>query len=311
MPTYNQQLYVAESIESALQQDYDNLEIVIGDDCSKDETWEIVKIYQSKYPGKIKAFKNSENLGITGNCSEILKRCTGEYIAFTAGDDLFFKTKIRRQVEQMVSDQRMILCYHDVEVFRSQDNTTLRYWNHGAGSSKPHVGSARKILKRIIEEGTSFLGAQSVMVRRNAVKLSGYDYRVPIASDWLMWIEVLANAELDHAVGFIPSVLSRYRLHGQNITLSEYFSCTDQLVTLALTESRYPELIGSIDIGKKRIRQLQGMRLIARGENQTGRTLLIDSLKDRYITLRGLYWLGLSLCPTLRRLRGLKFRNLI
>jgi glycosyltransferase involved in cell wall biosynthesis len=64
--TYNQQEFIRESIESVLNQDYDNLEIVIGDDCSQDNTWAIVQEHQRHYPDKIKAFRNEQNLGLRG-----------------------------------------------------------------------------------------------------------------------------------------------------------------------------------------------------------------------------------------------------
>ena len=102
LPTYNQDLYVAESINSVLSQDYENIEIIVGDDFSQDKTWDIVLELQARYSSKIKVFRNERNLGITGNCNEILKRCTGMYVAFFSGDDLLNPGKISKQVSAML-----------------------------------------------------------------------------------------------------------------------------------------------------------------------------------------------------------------
>ena len=79
MPTFNQEGLVAESIESVITQDYDNWELIIGDDFSSDNTYEVVQSYAEKFPDQIKPFRNEKNLGVTANCNRILKRCKGKY----------------------------------------------------------------------------------------------------------------------------------------------------------------------------------------------------------------------------------------
>lgn len=88
--TYNQELYVHDSLLSILNQDYEDLEIIISDDCSTDATWEVVTKTIQSYPGskKIILNKNSSNLGIIGNLNQALKCSTGELIFTAAGDDI-------------------------------------------------------------------------------------------------------------------------------------------------------------------------------------------------------------------------------
>ena len=192
MPCFNQERYVAQAIDSALAQDYGNIEIVVGDDCSTDGTWDIVREYEQRHPTKIRPFRNERNLGITQNCNEILRRCTGRYVAFYAGDDLP-AGKDSRQVAAMESAQA-VLSYHDIEVFADDTGHTIRYWNTGPRSARPVTGASRKVAMRLIEDGTTFMAALSVMVLRSAIPPAGYDERVRIASDWLMWIEAAPEA---------------------------------------------------------------------------------------------------------------------
>ena len=203
--TYNQENFIAESIQSILDQDYPNLEIVIGDDCSQDATWEIISSFQTSHPTKIKAFRNPENLGITGNANEILKRCTGQFVAFTAGDDLFLPGKIRAQVEWFAEDERRVMCGHQVQVFydgRSQSHQLTPVLTEGEG------------VRKIIEEGCPY-GAVSVMVRRNRIPVSGFDDRSYYCAEYRLWIECIGE---DGIYGYVPGIYAKYRRHGNNIT---------------------------------------------------------------------------------------------
>jgi glycosyltransferase involved in cell wall biosynthesis len=306
LPTYNQQAFIAESIESVLSQDYGDLEIVVGDDCSQDNTWAIVQEYQRNHPDKIKAFRNEQNLGITGNCNEILKCCTGKYIAFTAGDDLCLPGKISKQVEIMERDQSVVLCYHDVEVFNSEDNKTLRYWNQGSSACSPIYGSAEKVAKAVTASGNSFMAAMSVMVQRKAIPLTGFDQRIPHVSDWFMWIEILSGAGRGMRVEYLPEVLARYRRHGSNITSASYGDSDDIMVTLAIAENRYPFLIRSADNCRLKLRYAKGVRLILIGKTKLGRYFLHLSLRSGWVSWKIFYWLAASYIPSLLQLRKSK-----
>lgn len=304
--TYNHQAFIAASIESVLSQDYDNLEIVIGDDCSQDNTWAIVQQYQRNYPDKIKAFCNEPNLGITGNSNEILKRCTGKYIAIFSGDDLCLPGKISKQVEVMERDQSVVLCYHDMEVFNSEDDKTLRYWNHGPNSSRPIIGDAERVAKAVVEKGTSFMGAMAIMARMDSIPTTGFDKRVPVASDWLMWIEILANGGRAKKVEYLPDVLVRHRRHGSNVTGTNYNHASDEFMTLAIVESKYPSLARSVDKRHAGVRYCFGIKMICDGNLKVGRSFLLLSLRSRWVSWKIFYWLSASYSPFLLRLRNSK-----
>ena len=86
IPTYNQENFIAQTIESALSQDYNNLEVIISDDNSSDRTEEIVKTYRSDK--RLKYFKNPINLGRVGNYHKALyEYARGSYVLYLDGDD--------------------------------------------------------------------------------------------------------------------------------------------------------------------------------------------------------------------------------
>lgn len=227
--SYNQKDFVSEAIESAIKQDYENLEIVISDDGSIDGTAEIIAQWQSRYPERLVALLNKDNVGITRNSNRALRACTGDFIAFQGGDDILLPGKISAQVNWFEQDQRRVLCGHQIETFY-QD-----------GSKSPHLGRLR--LREgigplaLIKNGVPF-GATSIMVRASEIPPHGFVETIPHASDLLLWIEVLCS---DGEYGYVDGVYARYRRHKSNIT-SRVFDMTDDIErTFLYIAERYPQ----------------------------------------------------------------------
>jgi glycosyltransferase involved in cell wall biosynthesis len=300
---YNQEKFIGPALESVLNQTYENIEIVVGDDCSTDSTWEVISEYKSKYPEKIVAFRNERNLGITENSNEVLKRCRGKYVAHMGGDDLFLPDKIAKQVAVMGADENIVLCYHDIEVFQSETNATIRFWNKGKNSHSPVIGSAHHVARHLVSDGTAFMAALSVMVRRNAIPKGGYDSRVPYASDWLMWIDVLAGADENARVVFLPEVLARYRRHDNNITNRSEIYRADPYVTLAITEAKYPWLVLEVRRSVAKMRYSRGIQQILEGNYALGRIFLLESLRGAWVSPKVFYWLLVSFAPWVRSIK--------
>lgn len=88
--TYNQQETIAQTLDSILAQKGDfDLELVIGEDCSTDDTWAICQDYAERYPNVVKLLPNTHNLGIMANYARVIQACAGKYISNIAGDDYY------------------------------------------------------------------------------------------------------------------------------------------------------------------------------------------------------------------------------
>lgn len=96
IPVYNGENYLRESIDSALRQTYDNLEIIVVDDGSKDKTAEIAK----SYGNKIRFFRK-ENGGTSTALNVGISHMTGEYFSWLSHDDMYYPDKIKRQIEEL------------------------------------------------------------------------------------------------------------------------------------------------------------------------------------------------------------------
>lgn len=118
---YNLEEFIANSIESALCQITDfEYEIVIGEDCSKDSTRELVLGYQNKYPDKIRVLCNERNLGIMENYSHTINQCRGEFIALMDGDDYWINDrKLQTQVNFLTTHPEFSLCFHDAKIIKT------------------------------------------------------------------------------------------------------------------------------------------------------------------------------------------------
>lgn len=109
MPTYNCAKFIEETIISVFNQTYQNWELLISDDCSKDNTEEIVKKYSNK-DSRIKYNKLEENVGAAMARNDAMKRANGYYMAFLDSDDLWDKDKLKLQIEFMEKNNYNFTC---------------------------------------------------------------------------------------------------------------------------------------------------------------------------------------------------------
>lgn len=99
MVTYNHAEFLGEAIESVLAQDFVDWELVIGEDCSTDDTLAVARSYAERDPKRIRVLSGPENLGGRGNFIRTLSACRGEYVAQLDGDDYWTAPdKLSRQV---------------------------------------------------------------------------------------------------------------------------------------------------------------------------------------------------------------------
>ncbi|MEJ8842219.1 glycosyltransferase family A protein [Lacibacter sp. H375] len=96
--TYNSSLWVREAIESVLASSFVDFEYLIADDCSTDESWEIISTYTDP---RIVAWKNEVNLGEYPNRNSVLERASGKYILFVDGDDAMYHHTLRNVWEYL------------------------------------------------------------------------------------------------------------------------------------------------------------------------------------------------------------------
>jgi len=229
--TYNQQDFVVETLTSALEQDWDRLEVVVADDGSTDGTADLIRELARKYPGRLVPVLSPNNVGITRNCNRSIDLCRGTLIATQGGDDVLLPGKIRRQAEMMIADPSCDMSYHDAEVFESSTGATM----HLFSEFNPFREGG---IEQIILYGT-FRCATTVMVRRLPGQALRFDERIPVASDWLYYVDALAARR--GTLRRLDGVWARYRRHTRNVTLDSRHALRERLLTLDIVEKEHPE----------------------------------------------------------------------
>ena len=118
---YNQEAFLEECLKGMLMQQCNfNFEIVVGEDCSSDNSREILVDYQNKYPGKFKLLLHKTNIGAFKNQMEVFKNCKGKFIAMCEGDDYWVEPlKLQEQVNFLEANLDYVLTHSDIFIKNS------------------------------------------------------------------------------------------------------------------------------------------------------------------------------------------------
>lgn len=203
MSTYNGSLYVAEQIESIINQTYSNLEIILADDASTDNTFDILKCYAEK-DKRIIAYQRKENVMYNINFSEACSKATGVFIAISDQDDVWELDKIEKQLKKIKEDPDTILVHCISARFEER--------------AQPHLRSISKMNFFRGNDIKSFLLANYVLGHTVMFRKSLLDAALPFPSnvyyDW--WLAAyactLGNIE------FVNEILVWHRMHQSNAT---------------------------------------------------------------------------------------------
>jgi glycosyltransferase involved in cell wall biosynthesis len=123
--SYNFSQYIAQALESVLNQKTNfDFEIVVGDDCSTDNSREIISTFQKKHPDKIVLAYEQSNQGGTRNWIQTINRCQGKYIALLDGDDYFIdENKLQKQFDILENNASSNIVFNSVkEIMENKNN---------------------------------------------------------------------------------------------------------------------------------------------------------------------------------------------
>jgi len=214
MLAYNVAPYLAQAIESVLAQQTDfPVRLVIGEDCSTDETPAICREYAEKHPKRILFLPGDANLGIAGNANRALAHCTAKYLAVCDGDDIWTDpAKLRKQVVFLENNPDYGLSYSDVHII-SETGVAVQGDEHDELRACYTGGD---IFMKLL--GGNFINNSTAVVRRALLRDHVIDTdRKYYIHDYLMWLHVSLRAR----VHFLPETTTAYRKHSGGVTNSE------------------------------------------------------------------------------------------
>jgi glycosyltransferase involved in cell wall biosynthesis len=204
IPCYNRARYVGEAIESVLDQTYENLEIIVVDDGSTDDSLAVVRGYGDRltvlqHPGGANRGQSAAiNLGLASS--------DGEYVAILDSDDYWALDKLEKQIAVMEADRSVGLVYGNARVVDAYGN--LLYTRYGEHHEE------RNERGRILAD-CYFSVPSNALIRRAVLdKVGGFDETLRAAQDHDMAIRIAEATRL----AYIPDVMFQYRRHDDSIS---------------------------------------------------------------------------------------------
>jgi len=159
MITYNHATYIADAIEGVLSQETDfPIELVVGEDCSTDNTMKIVRSYAEKHPDVIRIATSSSNVGSKENSWRTEFLCRGEFLAFCEGDDYWHDTtKLSKQVEILKADSNCVLVHTDVDKVFVEGRSRIGRYQYRMNRNYQKAVSMEENFARILANETKII----------------------------------------------------------------------------------------------------------------------------------------------------------
>lgn len=203
IPCYNHEKFVQESIQSVIDQTYNNIELIIIDDGSKDSS--VVKIQEMIESCKERfvrfEFRSRDNVGLSATLNEALEWCKGKYFSAIASDDQMISDKTEVQVEFLESNKEVVVVFGGV-ILINESNEHIEI-NAGAGQFYS--------FEDIILHNYN-LPAPTQMIRSESLReVGGYSPTLFI-EDWYMWLKL---SQLG-SIYALNNILCHYRMHYDN-----------------------------------------------------------------------------------------------
>lgn len=215
IPVYNQEKFVAQTIDSVLSQTFQDIEILLVDDGSTDRSPEIIKQYAAQYPEKIVYIEhdNHKNYGVSVSRNVGIKRAQGKYVAFLDADDLWSPEKLECQLYVLERYHEVAFVYCQLALIDHEGNPTTEMYEayvigegiHDKAFQAFDLSFSRKI---------AFGFGSTPLIRKHIL------FEVGLFDTGLKYQyedEVLAGKiAYRYPVYFLPQPLAKYRIHGKN-----------------------------------------------------------------------------------------------
>lgn len=182
---YNNERYIANCIESAIKQTYKNLEVLVVDDCSTDNSINVIN-HIARKDSRIRVILNSKNLGYLRSFNIALNELRGDLVAFIDGDDWISPNKLERQVKEFEADSLLGCCGTG---FARTDETGHTY------EVTSYPSNNKSIRESLLQSHEVCFCGSSVMVRRDVIDVvGGYrEFFIGSPAEDYDWLRRIAN----------------------------------------------------------------------------------------------------------------------
>ncbi|MCI9176146.1 MAG: glycosyltransferase [Lachnospiraceae bacterium] len=208
IPAYNNAEYIEETIQSVLEQTYQNIELIVVDDNSTDDT---VKVLESIGDERLKLYRNQENLGMVGNWNRCLELASGEYVKLICADDIIAKDAIEKEARAMRKHPSVNLVESDTELVDINGKKTGEFHRY----PKRGLVDGKKIAKASLMIQNFFGAPVNNLIRRSILKKTGgFDKTFTYILDFDMWVRISCTGD----VYIIHEPLNSFRIRNDSNT---------------------------------------------------------------------------------------------
>lgn len=207
MPVYNASKTIRIALDSVLSQEFSNFKVYISDDCSTDGTQEILKSYGNTYPDIFEIYFQSHNLGVARNCNFLLKKIKGEFIIFTAGDDVMMPNRISKAFD--------VISKNDIDLLFSEYD----YYLHQNGQILERSFKERSSLYAFSSIYKSLFNTVTIFAKSKIYENLFFDERYPLADAAYHW-EALINSRANFY--HLSQKLVLYGRDDQNLNVTHF-----------------------------------------------------------------------------------------
>jgi len=205
MPVRNNKKFLAESIDSILNQTYKNFELLIRDDGSVEDIWEVINKFNDS---RIKTFKNKENIGIPRTMNRLLNESSGDLFLRQDSDDRSLPRKLEKEINLMKKGFDFVITR--AKKITADGKILEDSWINSINKASPEE------IKKGISTNCYIVSGTAMWSRKVFEKIGYFDPKMIIAQDYNYWIRALKYFD----VGIVDEVLFFHRKHpGSHRTL--------------------------------------------------------------------------------------------
>ncbi|ATO19197.1 glycosyl transferase family 2 [Acinetobacter sp. LoGeW2-3] len=260
IPCYNHEKFIQDSIQSVIDQNYENIELIVIDDGSKDSSVEKIKEMVGLCEKRFTRFefRYRSNKGLSPTLNEAIEWCKGEFVSVHDSDDVLLAHKTKLQVAFLKQNKKCVAVFGGETLIDENSNFI-----------KNRIKKENKYTFDQILMLEHDLPCSSQLIRLEILrKVGGYKDEVKI-EDWYMWLRLAQEGE----ICYIPDILIKYRLHSNNTHKRTSFMHDSRMMIL----NDYKDHI-LFDKAKKRILWLNAC--------EVGRLSKKESLKNMFKILK-------------------------
>ncbi|MDH1365256.1 glycosyltransferase [Acinetobacter johnsonii] len=260
IPCYNHEQFVQDCIQSVIDQTYENIELIIIDDGSKDHSVESIQKMVPKCDERFIRFefRSRPNKGLSATLNEAIKWCKGNYFSIIASDDIMLEKKTAIQVDFLEKNLDTVALFGSADYIDENNNI----------KSQNSLKEKEYLFDKIFLNECAFFAPTQMLRMNTLLKIGGFDEKI-LVEDWYMWLKMAEEGR----VYCLSNVLALYRIHSENSTRNSKFIYENNLKTLSLYKDH--------PLYKKSYAKIRWIYIIWTGQNNR-----IESLKLLYEYVR-------------------------